>query len=46
MPPARALVVSGITQALSASCAAAVDAAVSAAGGHVVYDPNFRARLT
>jgi 2-dehydro-3-deoxygluconokinase len=46
VPPARALVVSGITQALSESCAAAVDAAVSAAGGDVVYDPNFRARLT
>ena len=43
---AGAVVVSGITQALSASCAAAVDAAVSGAGGHVVYDPNFRARLT
>jgi 2-dehydro-3-deoxygluconokinase len=45
-PSARAVVVSGITQALSESCAAAVDAAVAAAGGHVVYDPNFRARLT
>jgi 2-dehydro-3-deoxygluconokinase len=43
---AGAVVVSGITQALSASCAAAVDSAVAAAGGHVVYDPNFRARLT
>jgi 2-dehydro-3-deoxygluconokinase len=44
-----ALVVSGITQALSASCGAAVEAAagaVAAAGGHVVYDPNFRRRLT
>ena len=39
-------VVSGITQALSESCAAAVDVAVAAAGGHVVYDPNFRRRLT
>jgi 2-dehydro-3-deoxygluconokinase len=46
VPPARALVVSGITQALSPSCAAAVDLAVSSAGGHVVYDPNYRARLT
>ena len=46
VPPARAVVVSGITQALSASCAAAVDAAVEAADGFVVYDPNFRARLT
>ena len=45
VPPARALVVSGITQALSASCAAAVDLAVSIVGGHVVYDPNYRARL-
>jgi 2-dehydro-3-deoxygluconokinase len=43
---AGALLVSGITQALSASCAAAVDAAVAATGGQVVYDPNFRARLT
>jgi 2-dehydro-3-deoxygluconokinase len=43
---AGTVVVSGITQALSESCAAAVDAAVSAAGGQVVYDPNFRARLT
>jgi 2-dehydro-3-deoxygluconokinase len=46
VPPARALVVSGITQALSVSCAAAVDLAVMIAGGHVVYDPNFRGRLT
>jgi 2-dehydro-3-deoxygluconokinase len=46
---ARALVVSGVTQALSPSCAAAVlhaAQAVSAAGGTVVYDPNFRRRLT
>jgi 2-dehydro-3-deoxygluconokinase len=43
---AGAVVVSGITQALSDSCAAAVDAAVRDAGGHVVYDPNFRGRLT
>ena len=43
---ARRVLVSGITQALSDSCAAAVDAAVAAAGGHVVYDPNFRRRLT
>jgi 2-dehydro-3-deoxygluconokinase len=43
---AGAVVVSGITQALSPSCAAAVDAAVSAARGCVVYDPNFRPRLT
>ncbi len=43
---AGAVIVSGITQALSDSCAAAVDAAVAAAGGHVIYDPNFRRRLT
>jgi len=43
---AGAVIVSGITQALSDSCAAAVDAAVAAAGGHVIYDPNFRGRLT
>jgi len=43
---AGAVVVSGITQALSASCAEAVDFAVGAARGHVVYDPNFRGRLT
>ncbi len=43
---AGAVLVSGITQALSDSCAAAVDAAVAEAGGHVVYDPNFRRRLT
>ncbi len=43
---AGAVIVSGITQALSESCAAAVDAAVKAAGGHVIYDPNFRRRLT
>jgi 2-dehydro-3-deoxygluconokinase len=46
---ARALVVSGIGQAISSSAAAAVERAarlVSEAGGIVVYDPNFRARLT
>ena len=44
-----ALVVTGITQALSPSCAAAVARAaerVDAAGGQVVFDPNFRGRLT
>ncbi|MEO3810056.1 sugar kinase [Sphaerisporangium sp. B11E5] len=51
IPLARAsvLVVSGITAALSASCAQAVRyaaVAVGAAGGTVVYDPNFRSRLT
>ena len=46
---AGALVAGGITQALSASCAEAVAAAVSTvarAGGQVVFDPNFRDRLT
>jgi 2-dehydro-3-deoxygluconokinase len=46
---AGGLVVGGITQALSASCSEAVSAAVAtveAAGGRVVYDPNFRERLT
>jgi 2-dehydro-3-deoxygluconokinase len=43
---AGAVLVSGITQALSDSCAAAVDEAVAAARGAVVYDPNFRRRLT
>jgi 2-dehydro-3-deoxygluconokinase len=46
---ARALLVSGITQALSATCAATVQHAaqrVASAGGIVVYDPNFRRRLT
>ncbi len=45
----RCLLVSGITAALSASATGAVlaaAAAVAAAGGAVVYDPNFRARLT
>ncbi|MET8155172.1 sugar kinase [Sphaerisporangium sp. NPDC005289] len=43
------LLVSGITAALSASCAHAVRHAaeiVHASGGKVVYDPNFRSRLT
>ena len=46
---AAALVVSGVTQALSPSCAAAVERAARAvhgAGGQVVYDPNYRRRLT
>ncbi|MEZ0064627.1 2-dehydro-3-deoxygluconokinase [Streptacidiphilus sp. MAP12-20] len=46
---AGALITSGITGALSASSRAAVLAAtaiVHDAGGHVSYDPNFRARLT
>jgi 2-dehydro-3-deoxygluconokinase len=46
---AGALVVSGVGQAISPTAAAAVERAarrVRAAGGFVVYDPNFRARLT
>ncbi|GII78262.1 2-keto-3-deoxygluconate kinase [Sphaerisporangium rufum] len=46
---ARVLLVSGVTAALSPSCAHAVRHAaeiVAAAGGAVVYDPNFRGRLT
>jgi 2-dehydro-3-deoxygluconokinase len=45
----RVLVVSGIGQAISATAAAAVELAAArahAAGATVVYDPNFRARLT
>lgn len=43
------LLVSGVTAALSDSCAHAVRHAaeiVDEAGGKVVYDPNFRSRLT
>ena len=46
---AKAVLLSGITAALSPSCAATVLHAaqtVRAAGGIVVYDPNFRPRLT
>jgi 2-dehydro-3-deoxygluconokinase len=46
---ARALLVTGVTAAISASSASAVDHAsrlVSEAGGIVVYDPNFRRKLT
>jgi len=46
---ARAILVGGIAAALSPSCAATVlhaAQAVHAAGGIVVYDPNFRPRLT
>jgi len=45
----RTLVVSGIAQAISESAAAAVEHAarlVRGAGGIVVYDPNFRRRLS
>jgi 2-dehydro-3-deoxygluconokinase len=43
-----AVIVSGVTCAISATAAAAVERAareVNAAGGLVVYDPNYRARL-
>jgi 2-dehydro-3-deoxygluconokinase len=40
------VLLSGITAALSDSCAAAVVAAAEEARGAVVYDPNFRSRLT
>jgi 2-dehydro-3-deoxygluconokinase len=46
---AKAVLLSGITAALSPSCAATVLHAaqvVREAGGIVVYDPNFRPRLT
>ena len=46
---ARSLLVSGIACAISESSAAAVERAanvVSEAGGLVLYDPNFRRRLT
>jgi len=43
---AGAVLLSGITAALSDSCAAAVLAAAEEARGAVVYDPNFRSRLT
>ncbi|GAA0964426.1 PfkB family carbohydrate kinase [Acrocarpospora macrocephala] len=43
---ARVLVLSGITAALSDSCDAAVRTAARAATGMVVYDPNYRHRLT
>jgi 2-dehydro-3-deoxygluconokinase len=45
----RALLVTGVTSAISASSAGAVDRAtqlVADAGGIVVYDPNFRPKLT
>ncbi|GHJ44405.1 2-keto-3-deoxygluconate kinase [Catellatospora sp. TT07R-123] len=46
---AKALLFSGITAGLSPSCADTVRAAarlVRGSGGHVVYDPNYRPRLT
>ncbi|WP_285578761.1 sugar kinase [Herbidospora sp. NBRC 101105] len=43
---ARVLVLSGITAALSETCDQAVRSASANATGQVVYDANFRARLT
>lgn len=43
---AAVVLLSGITAALSESCAAAVLHAAEKARGKVVYDPNFRWRLT
>jgi 2-dehydro-3-deoxygluconokinase len=43
---AKVLLLGGITAALSDSCAAAVVRAAAEARGKVVYDPNFRGRLT
>ena len=43
---ARVVLLSGITAALSDSCAATVLHAAEVASGAVVYDPNFRSRLT
>jgi 2-dehydro-3-deoxygluconokinase len=43
---AGAVLLSGITAALSDSCAAAVVTAAEEARGAVVYDPDFRGRLT
>jgi 2-dehydro-3-deoxygluconokinase len=40
------VLLSGITAALSDSCAAAVVTAAEETRGALVYDPNFRARLT
>ncbi|GAA5053928.1 2-dehydro-3-deoxygluconokinase [Thermocatellispora tengchongensis] len=43
---ARVVVLSGITAALSESCAEAVRHAARTASGRIVYDPNYRSRLT
>jgi 2-dehydro-3-deoxygluconokinase len=43
---ARVVLLSGITAAISGSCAEAVRHAAKSASGRIVYDPNFRARLT
>ncbi|MCK6065442.1 MULTISPECIES: sugar kinase [Microbacterium] len=49
LPDVKVLLVSGITMAISESAGEAILRAVrevSAAGGRVIYDPNFRRRLT
>ncbi|WP_406317732.1 sugar kinase [Streptosporangium sp. NBC_01639] len=43
---ARVVLLGGITAAISDSCAQAVRHAAKTASGRVVYDPNFRSRLT
>ncbi|WP_199536633.1 sugar kinase [Spongiactinospora gelatinilytica] len=43
---AKVVLLSGIAAAISESCAQAVRHAARLASGRVVYDPNFRARLT
>jgi 2-dehydro-3-deoxygluconokinase len=43
---ARVVLLSGVTAAVSESCARAVRRAAVLASGRVVYDPNYRARLT
>ncbi|MDP9845789.1 sugar kinase [Streptosporangium lutulentum] len=43
---ARVVLLSGIAAAISDSCAQAVRHAAAAASGRIVYDPNFRSRLT
>jgi 2-dehydro-3-deoxygluconokinase len=43
---ARVVLLSGIAAAISDSCAEAVRHAAQAASGRIVYDPNFRSRLT
>ncbi|MFF5206235.1 sugar kinase [Streptosporangium sp. NPDC000396] len=42
----RVVLLSGITAAISGSCGQAVRHAAETASGRVVYDPNFRPRLT
>lgn len=42
----RVVVLTGITAAISYSCARAVRHAAEVASGRVIYDPNYRSRLT